>query len=121
MVPTAGELRQVDRETGVLTDEKFVFNISDDASMNQAHYEALGEVLNEEVYALLLKEGLHKIRVPSELPEEQATFVFSTRHDFRNSTKVLLIVHGSGVVRAGQWARRYIHVVGLVLYTDLCV
>ena len=28
------------------------------------------------------------------------------------SDKLLILIHGSGVVRAGQWARRYVYICG---------
>ena len=44
----AGELRNIE------SDEPFSFVVkSDDHTYNQEHYEALGEVITEEVYALL--------------------------------------------------------------------
>ena len=29
--------------------------------------------------------------------------------DAMESDKLLILIHGSGVVRAGQWARRYVY------------
>jgi hypothetical protein len=29
--------------------------------------------------------------------------------DYDKKEKLLVLVHGSGVVKAGQWARRYLH------------
>lgn len=102
----AGQLRKVDPEVGMITDTPFEFNVSSDPAKNQRHYEALGEVLNDHVYELLMDEGLMKIHIPNHVPEEQATFVFANRVDFQNSKKLLVLINGSGVVRAGQWSRR---------------
>jgi len=103
-----GQLRQIDSQTGLCTDKPFEFEISSEHQHNQKHYEALGDVITEHIYELLEKNGLHKIYIPSNIPERDATFVFSTKRDLNNVKKLLILIHGSGVVRAGQWARRLI-------------
>lgn len=65
-------------------------------------------MITEHVYGLLEKRGLHRIYIPSNIPESDATFVFSTKKDLNNVKKLMILIHGSGVVRAGQWARRLI-------------
>lgn len=102
-----GKLRQLD-EHGNLTDKPFKFDISTSHSENQKNYEAIGEVINEYVYDLLIESGLYKLYIPDDLPKEDATFIFSTKEDLKNIEKLILIIHGSGVVRAGQWARSLI-------------
>jgi len=95
----AGELKQI--ESG----EPFKFEVKPgDKNYNQQHYEALGEVLNLEVYRLLEeKAGLKKLYLNQELD----SFIFVSK-DYAKKDKLLLLIHGSGVVRAGQWARRLI-------------
>lgn len=39
---------------------------------------------------------------------EPKTFVFMSGDLFTNEDKLLLIIHGSGPVRAGQWSKRYV-------------
>lgn len=39
-----GRLRQIDRNSGDLTDRGFEFNVSSEPDFNQKHYEAIGEV-----------------------------------------------------------------------------
>lgn len=105
-----GKLRQLDPETGKLTDKGFDFNIYTNATENQEHYEALGELITEWVYERLeQKVGLKRLVVPegAEKPEE-ASFVFSTQERLERPKKLLVLIHGSGVVRAGQWARSLI-------------
>lgn len=102
-------MRKVDRETGVMTDTPFEFNVSDSPDKNQRHYEALGEVLNEHVYELLIEEGLTKIYIPGHSPQDRASFVFANRPNFKHSKKLLVLINGSGVVRAGQWSRRWLN------------
>jgi len=103
-----GMLRQLDKETGQCTDLPFEFKVSADQKHNQKRYEALGELITQHVYELLEHRGLHKIYIPSNIPESAATFVFSTKKDLTNVKKLLILIHGSGVVRAGQWARKLI-------------
>lgn len=95
----AGELKQI--KSG----EPFKFEVKPgDKNYNQEHYEALGEVLNLEVYRLLEeKGGLKKLYLNQELD----SFIFVSK-DYAKKDKLLLLIHGSGVVRAGQWARRLI-------------
>lgn len=80
--------------------------MSKDPAHNQKNYEALGDVLTSHVYDLMLAAGLQKYAVPDDIPEADATFVFANRKDFTDSKKLLILIHGSGAVRAGQWARR---------------
>jgi hypothetical protein len=94
---TDGQLRKMDTD-GQFSEEGFQFE-------DQAHYEALGEVITEEVYSLLEKEGkLDRIAVG---PSKPKSFIFCTS-DYKSSEKLLVLIHGSGVVRAGQWVRRLI-------------
>lgn len=104
----AGQLRQLDPETGLVTENLFKFDISHSHSENQRNYEALGETITPFVYELLEKNGLHRIYVPQDQPAAKATFIFSTQKELKNVEKLMVIIHGSGVVRAGQcefWLR----------------
>ncbi|XP_066591964.1 FAM172 family protein homolog CG10038 isoform X2 [Prorops nasuta] len=106
---SGGKLRKLDPSVGTPTNEGFEFNVSDDPHYNQKHYEALGEIINNYVYELLEKEGLKRLPVPknSTKPLNMRTFIFATEDAFENE-KLIILIHGSGVVRAGQWARRLI-------------
>lgn len=97
-----GHLCQLDPNTGDLTNKRFDFEISDSHSKNQKHYEDLGETITDHVYELLDHNGLHRIYLPDDVEKSQATFVFSTQKELKNVDKLMVIVHGSGVVRAGQ-------------------
>lgn len=97
-----GQLRQLDPETGLVTEKLFKFDISDSRSENQRNYEALGETITPFVYNLLEENGLHRVYVPQDQPESKATFIFSTQKELKDVNKLMVIVHGSGVVRAGQ-------------------
>lgn len=102
-----GQLRQIDPNDDSITDKPFEFEVSDNAKHNQEHYEAIGEVINDHIYQMLLVAGLHKIYVPS-TESPNANFVFGTKTNFKDTKKLLFLIHGSGVVRAGQWSRSLI-------------
>ncbi len=38
---------------------------------------------------------------------EARSFIFMTEDALTNPDKLLILIHGAGVVRAGQWSRRY--------------
>lgn len=40
--------------------------------------------------------------------DEPKSFIYVTEDALSNPDKLLVLIHGSGVVRAGQWARRLI-------------
>ncbi|KAK7072207.1 hypothetical protein SK128_020539, partial [Halocaridina rubra] len=93
----------------ISTGGPFEFQVYDDHSSNQRRYEALGEVITGEVYKLLETEcGLKRYSVPVDIDEkhnEAGTFIFASDDALTNPDKLLILIHGSGVVRAGQWAR----------------
>lgn len=100
-----GQLRHI--KTG----EPFVFNYREDLHRwNQKRYEALGEIITKYVYELLEKEcNLKKISIPVDASEsEPKSFIFMSEDALTNPQKLMVLIHGSGVVRAGQWARRLI-------------
>uniref|UniRef100_A0A8C4J8S6 Protein FAM172A-like n=1 Tax=Dromaius novaehollandiae TaxID=8790 RepID=A0A8C4J8S6_DRONO len=100
-----GQLRHI--KTG----EPFVFNYREDLHRwNQKRYEALGEIITKYVYGLLEKEcHLKKVTLPVDATEsEPKSFIFLSEDALTNTDKLLVLIHGSGVVRAGQWARRLI-------------
>ncbi|XP_054842274.1 cotranscriptional regulator FAM172A isoform X2 [Eublepharis macularius] len=69
--------------------EPFIFNYREDLHRwNQKRYEALGEVDTAE--------------------SEPRSFIFMSEDAMTNPDKLMVLIHGSGVVRAGQWARRLI-------------
>jgi len=89
------------------SDEGFTFEERPgDLAYNQARYEALGEVITDYVYAMLSARcRLERLPVPAS--PAGPGFVFGSS-DWATSDRLLLLIHGSGVVRAGQWARRLI-------------
>lgn len=100
-----GQLRNI------RTGEPYLFvERPNDHDYNQARYEALGDVITEHVYGLLETETkLNRLTVPVDVQEhEPHTFIFASEDAFTNKHRLLILIHGSGVVRAGQWSRRLI-------------
>ncbi|ELU03974.1 hypothetical protein CAPTEDRAFT_148827 [Capitella teleta] len=99
-----GELRDTD------TKEAFVFKVKENNSYNQKRYEHIGELITEYVYSLLETETkLKRIYLPEDAAEDEPrSFVFASEDALTNPDRLMLLIHGSGVVRAGQWARRLI-------------
>ncbi|XP_067633433.1 FAM172 family protein homolog CG10038 [Eurosta solidaginis] len=103
-----GQLRKIDEATGEPGNEPFHFTISDDHAKNQEHYDKLAEQIPDIVYDLLEQNGLRRVYVPDDVPQEQATFIFTKPAKLVEPKKLMVLIHGSGYVRAGQWARSLI-------------
>uniref|UniRef100_W8B7Y2 UPF0528 protein CG10038 n=1 Tax=Ceratitis capitata TaxID=7213 RepID=W8B7Y2_CERCA len=103
-----GQLRKIDEITGEPGEEPFKFSLFEDHAKNQEHYEKLADQIPDIVYDLLEQNGLSRTYVPEDIPQEQATFIFTKPHKLEQPKKLLVIIHGSGYVRAGQWARSLI-------------
>ncbi|XP_061117320.1 cotranscriptional regulator FAM172A homolog [Conger conger] len=100
-----GQLRHI--KTG----EPFVFNYREDLHRwNQKRYEALGEIITQHVYELLEKDCnmTKKILPVDATDDEPKSFIYLSEDALTNQDRLLVLVQGSGVVRAGQWARRLI-------------
>lgn len=99
-----GQLRKIGPD-GKPSEEPFQFNISDQHQECQAHYEELGNAITEYIYHLLeTKVNLVRLPVPEGSTPETGTFVFATK-DYDKKDVLLVLINGSGAVRAGQWAR----------------
>ncbi|KAJ7369912.1 hypothetical protein OS493_035485 [Desmophyllum pertusum] len=96
-----GQMRNI--ETG----EPFKFDVKEgDRAYNQKHYEALGEVITDYIYQLLEEEvKLKKHDVPVDAKEDESKSFIFLSDDAMTNDKLIILIHGSGVVRAGQWAR----------------
>lgn len=90
--------------------ERFKFNVKEnDTKYNDHHYESLCQVLTEYIYDLLQTEGgLEKIMIPVNAAEGNAQGFFFASPNFKSKAKLLILIHGSGSVRAGQWSRKLI-------------
>jgi len=109
---SCGQLRKIDSSTGKLSNNPFEFRVMpNNHHFNQRHYEALGEVITNHVYGLLetrtkLNKQFLKCKDEEGDSNKLESFVFVSDDIMTNAEKVMIIIHGSGVVRAGQWARR---------------
>uniref|UniRef100_A0A9J7Z548 ARB2 cotranscriptional regulator A n=1 Tax=Cyprinus carpio carpio TaxID=630221 RepID=A0A9J7Z548_CYPCA len=100
-----GQLRHIH------TGEPFVFNYKEDLHRwNQKRYEALGEIITKYVYELLENDcNLKKEILPVDSTvDEPKSFIYMSEDALTNPEKIMVLIQGSGVVRAGQWARRLI-------------
>eukprot|EP00117_Sycon_ciliatum_P044710 scpid53909/ scgid32214/ Protein FAM172A len=92
--------------------QRFDFEVrKGDKEYNQRHYEALGECITQHVYSLLETDcGLERATVPERTATrgQPTSFLFHSSDLATNDRKLMVLIHGSGVVRAGQWARRLI-------------
>ncbi|XP_031441324.2 cotranscriptional regulator FAM172A homolog, partial [Clupea harengus] len=93
------------------TGEAFIFNYREDLHRwNQKRYEALGEIITQYVYERLEEEcNLTREILPVDASEDEPkTFIYMSEDALSNPDRLLVLIQGSGVVRAGQWARRLI-------------
>lgn len=90
--------------------EPFQFRRYKSLAKNQQRYEKLGEKVTEYIYHLLeTRCKLKRIFVPIDAePGEEQSFIFVSENAFETEDKLIIYIHGSGVVRAGQWARSLI-------------
>ncbi|XP_063368131.1 cotranscriptional regulator ARB2A [Cydia amplana] len=101
-----GELRKI--VDGVPGEQPFEFNVSELHQECQVHYENVGMVITDYVYHLLeAQENMMRLPVPSDSKLSSGTFIFATK-EYETKDILLLLLHGSGAVRAGQWARSII-------------
>ncbi len=70
-------------------------------------YESIGSLVDEIVYHLLEREAkLERVKLSSK-DDGKGGFFFRSKED-QDPEYLAVLIHGSGVVRAGQWARRII-------------
>lgn len=108
LIFAAGKLCKIDPATGEPGTEPYEFNISEDHSKNEKHYNELAEQIPGIVYELLEKEGLKRTYIPFGAHPDKSTFVFTQPKPLHESKKLIVLIHGSGYVLAGQWARKYV-------------
>ncbi|KPJ11493.1 UPF0528 protein CG10038 [Papilio machaon] len=102
-----GQLRKLGKYK-MLSAEPFQFDISTDPEECQANYEKLGAVVTNYVYQLLeSQEKMIRLPVPKDSTPENGTFIFVSR-DYDLKDVLLVLIQGSGAVRAGQWSRALI-------------
>ena len=90
-------------------DKKFNYNTYDDAQKNRERYNRLGDYINEYIYDYLVNElKLVKTYIPKDDSSSKRSFVFHTPNFSSSDNYKMVLINGSGVVRAGQWSRRII-------------
>uniref|UniRef100_A0A1I7W653 GPI inositol-deacylase n=1 Tax=Heterorhabditis bacteriophora TaxID=37862 RepID=A0A1I7W653_HETBA len=78
----------------------------------QLAYEKVGNAMIEELYSLM--ENRYNLkRLPlkpldSQIQDDRVSFIFASP-DFENKDILLVLIHGMGAVRAGQWGRRLVY------------
>lgn len=105
-----GEIRQIDPSTGKVTNRKYKKKTKYGPACDEKRQDAILEIVTNIIYKKMEKAGLKRYYLNRGWP---STFVYATRRNFTNSKKLMIIIHGSGKVRAGQWSRR------LILYHSL--
>jgi len=76
--------------------------------VNQIHYDLLGDLIVPHIQQIMMKDfGMKEELLPlnTELPIHIRNNIFITPDALTNPNKLLLLIQGSGAVRAGQWAR----------------
>eukprot|EP01090_Pellita_catalonica_P007577 TRINITY_DN18168_c0_g1_i1.p1 TRINITY_DN18168_c0_g1~~TRINITY_DN18168_c0_g1_i1.p1 ORF type:complete len:450 (-),score=98.85 TRINITY_DN18168_c0_g1_i1:80-1429(-) len=75
--------------------------------VNQAHYDALGDFIYLHIQHLMKTEfDLEEIWLPVGSTEKDPRVnIFLSKDALTNPDRLLLLIQGSGAVRAGQWAR----------------
>lgn len=104
---TDGQLRKLGKYK-MLSAEPFQYDISTDPEECQTNYEKLGAVITNYVYQLLeTQEKMIRLPVPKDSTPENGTFIFVSR-DYNLKDVLMVLIQGSGAVRAGQWSRAYV-------------
>lgn len=67
------------------------------------NYEAIGTYIALFIQCIMKEMGLLECWIPQVNPSVN---IFMTQDFYSNTAKVLLIIHGKGQVRAGQWSRK---------------
>jgi hypothetical protein len=88
----AGELR------GIETKEPYIF-------VSQRHYDALGDCVVEHIFGLMEQAGLQRTPIPVQADQKEATSKIFMSPDALTADTLVILIHGSGAVRAGMWAR----------------
>ncbi|CAF1168591.1 unnamed protein product [Adineta ricciae] len=98
-----------DKLVSIDTNEPFKFDVFEDKEENQKRYETIGRLVDNAVFDLLeSKCQLQRVTVPIDAKRnEKTSFIFVSK-DLSTAKYLMVIIHGTGVVRAGQWSRKLI-------------
>ncbi|CAF0772160.1 unnamed protein product [Adineta steineri] len=76
---------------------------------NQRRYHSIGRLVDNHVYTLLERVcELQRITIPIDPRNNEPTGFFFASDDILSAKFLMIIIHGTGVVRAGQWSRKLI-------------
>jgi len=73
--------------------------------VNQSHYDALGDTIFRHIQELMIQQGLEEIFLPLNNKGVGPFNNIFVSKNWQTAKKLMLIIQGSGAVRAGQWAR----------------
>lgn len=91
------------------TNELFKFDAYEDKDENQKRYESIGKLIDEAIYEKLESEcHLNRVSVPIDAKKGEPTSFIFTSNNLSTADFLMIIIHGTGVVRAGQWSRKLI-------------
>ncbi|XP_031553672.1 cotranscriptional regulator FAM172A-like, partial [Actinia tenebrosa] len=92
------------------TKERFKFNVYQDESKNQERYVKLGEAVKNYVHDVCLSGNLKlsKIAIPVDAGKKEPQGFYFISEYALYFKKLIILMHGGGAVRAGQWSRSLI-------------
>ncbi|CAF3793740.1 unnamed protein product [Rotaria sordida] len=98
-----------DKLVSIETGKPFKFDVFSDNDENQKRYESVGKLIDNAVFELLENTcQLQRITVPVNAKKGEHTSFIFTSNDLSTANYLMVIIHGTGVVRAGQWSRKLI-------------
>ncbi|CAF0993057.1 unnamed protein product [Didymodactylos carnosus] len=101
-------------------DAPFEYELYKNKEDNQKRYETIGKLLDKEIYTLLETEcHLTRIIIPVDAKKNEPTSFFFMSTDALTQEYLMIIIHGTGVVRAGQWSRKLIMNEGLEIGSQI--
>lgn len=87
------------------TTEPFDYYISSDPEECRIHYEKVCAAINNYIYKfLILFRRMEPVVIPVNMNKEHCTFFFVSQKCLTKNV-LLVLIQGSGAVRAGQWSR----------------
>ncbi|CAF0881854.1 unnamed protein product [Rotaria sordida] len=94
----------------IIDGKPFEFHVHSNNDDNRVRYNGIGRLVTNYIYDLLEEKecGLQRIKIPLDAKKSEPTGFFFASEDFDTAEYLMIIIHGSGVVRAGQWSRSLI-------------
>ncbi|CAF1211232.1 unnamed protein product [Rotaria sp. Silwood1] len=100
---------QNDKLVSIIDGKPFEFHVSPNKEDNFERYNAIGRLVTNYIYDLLEKEcHLKRITIPLKPNKSEPTGFFFASDNYNRAECLMIIIHGTGAVRAGQWSRRLI-------------